>query len=342
MQTWPNAFGGDSPEPALDFRVYRVWDHKTSDNKYCVWAQQNPSDGVFDFTELRKIIRPVINSGRRIHYTVQSTPTWLAKVPLQGTADAYGYLGGASPATDLSKLALFINKLLDEFGPDIDYIDVRNEPDAVGNTFWNGTFAELAAEVRTVYQTVKARYPKIKILSPSDWSAGGNLVQFLNASDGAGGFGRQWIDAVCLHPYYRYWHTDARRATQQIAYDVRVYMNAVRAQLVAGGLSANFPFYCMEIGYASDRNDVDVVASTPAELARWGVRIAIGWATLGAQGISVYAYETINSGNLRDNEIVRRAWQSVCKGLQGRRLSAVDFMPDGTYRCTTDAGVVYL
>jgi hypothetical protein len=223
------------------------------------------------------------------------------------------------------------------------YLDCRNEPDFdTPNTFYSGTATELAQEQRVVYQTAKAIDPTITIVSPSDWSAGAHFPDFLAASDGAGGTGKKWIDGLCLHPYYRYWHTDKYLQTTAYAYDLRVYIAAARAAMVAAGLPADFPIYCSEIGYASDRNYPDLIASTPAELAIWAKRLVIGWATVGIRQVLMYAHDTTNSGNPSVNSVVSDAWNSIGSKLPGRTITEVWVTPEGNYWINTTQGRIDL
>lgn len=329
-QTWPAGYLGTSAAPNIGYGIYRVHDHQGENGEWQVWGNQNPSQGVYDWTQLDNIIGPVAALGKKVWYTLAACPTWAAKPENQGTAGLYGVNGSFSAPADMAYLGDFVTALLTRYKGKIHYLEIWNEP-AYDDTshFFKGTATEMAQMARTVYRAAKAVDPSIIVTSPSDWSAGGYLVQFLNASDGAGGFGRQWFDDVCVHPYYRWWHTDPRLAADK---DIRIYMHALRLQLVNGGLPYNAPVHVGETGYASDRNAPELLASTPAELARWAIRYAIGLAICDVKSCLMYCYDTTNAGNPLANRVVAEAWDAVNRAVAGKNLRSVHVTTSGAYR----------
>jgi len=338
-QTYPNGYPTTSPAPSVGYSIYRIHDHQGSDGNWVVWGNQNPSNGVYDWTQLDAIINPLYAQGKRVWYTLCGCPTWAAKPANQATAGLYGINGSFSAPNDMAYLSAFVTALMTRYRGKITYLEIWNEP-AYDNSssFFKGTATEMAQMARAVYQAAKAADPSVTVMSPSDWSASGYLVQFLNASDGAGGFGRQWFDAVTVHPYYRWWHTDVYLTPP---YDIRIYMHALRLQLVAGGLSYDFPVHAGETGYASDRLATELTSSTPEQLARWAIRYAIGLSVTGVKSMVLYCYDTTNAGNPLSNAVVARAWDTINRVLPGKRLRAVHLTSNGLYRITTDNSGVF-
>jgi hypothetical protein len=338
-QTWPAGYLGTSAAPNIGYGIYRVHDHQGENGEWQVWGNQNPSQGVYDWTQLDNIIDPVAALGHPIWYTLMACPTWAAKPEHQGTPGLYGVDGSFSAPANMANLGTFVTQLVTRYRGKIRYLEIWNEPAYDGSSaFFVGTATEMAQMARVVYQAAKAVDPTIIITSPSDWSAGAYLVQFLNAPDGAGGYGRDWIDAVCVHPYYRWWHTDHVIDPDM---EIRIYMHALRGRLVEGGLTYDYPIYVGETGYASDRNDPDLVASTPEELARWAVRYCIGLATIGARSAVLYCYDTTNAGDPLENPVVAIAWNNIHTALAGRRLRSVHVTPTGLYRIETGDGQAF-
>lgn len=349
IQTYPRGYPSDGPAPTYDYSIYHIHDHQAPDGEWMVWGNQNPSDGVYDWTQLDLLIDAVVAEGKQIHYTFNGCPTWLADPAKQGTTWLYGIPGGMSAPTDMSKMGAFVTELISRYNGGrysvkaIKFIETWNEPTpTVGGTagsllFFQGTFTEMAQMCKAVYQAAKAADPDITVLFPSDTTPGVTLIDILNASDGAGGFGRQWGDWGCYHPYYRYWQKDLYQTQDK---DIRIYVAAIKTNFVAGGLPSTTPYFIGENGYAADRNDPDLLAQTSEELSLWGARIAIGWATLGAKAFQFYCHDAVNSGNPSTSSVVSAGWARIA-ALQGRTITAVyENQTTGRYRVDTDIGLL--
>lgn len=338
-QTWPAGYPSTGDAPNCGFGIYRIHDHRGENGEWQVWGNQNPADGVYDWSQTDNILNPVAALGHPIWYTLMACPTWAAKPEHQGTPGLYGVDGSFSAPANMANLGAFVTQLVTRYRGKIRYLEIWNEPAYDGSSaFFVGTATEMAQMARVVYQAAKAVDPTIIITSPSDWSAGAFLEPFLIASDGDGGFGRDWIDAICAHPYYRWWHTDHAIDRDM---EIRIYMHALRNRLVSAGLPYDYPIYVGETGYASDRNDADLMASTPEELARWAVRYCIGLATIGARSAVLYCYDAVNAGYPLENPVVAIAWNNIHTALAGRRLRSVHVTPTGLYRIETGDGQAF-
>jgi len=110
---------------------------------------------------------------------------------------------------------------------------------AQGNYF-SGTPQALARMAKALFQAIKAVDASALMLSPAttgleypwvsgDASGTDHLDRFMGASDGAGGTGRDWVDAVAFHAYSHNGYNDLYSIPQRVA--------SVRACMALHGLS---------------------------------------------------------------------------------------------------------
>lgn len=268
--------------------------------------------------------------------------------------DPYGRLGGNFMPSDLSKLAQFVTALIGRYGNKIAQIEPWNEFD-IGNItggigFWMGTLsdttdatrhARVAEVARTVYQAAKAANPSITVLSPSTTSDGVPITRMLNGSDGAGGFGRQWVEAVAWHPYRAFGWNDVRHGA---SLELSTLAAALRTSISNGGLNGStMPLYITEIAYHWDHLNVAITGTSPAQFAAWIGKSCLRAAQQGVQQWMGYRYDDTDSassaplllGHPAVNPEVAAAL-NVAKKLCGRRLLRIDQTASGQYRATTD------
>ncbi|MGE0698653.1 MAG: hypothetical protein AB7O57_06115 [Hyphomicrobiaceae bacterium] len=180
------------------------------------WSLIEREPGSYDWRAVEAWIKA--HPGKTRIWVLFGTPTFHQKYP--GEPWRYPYLpGGGSPPRDPAAAARFIRSLLDRFPGQIRFIEVCNEPNfgygpgasagrwtkAMGRPgFFTGTPEDLAALSRSV----RAVLPKGVELMAGAWegqSEGGSplnsLLRFSRASDGAGGFGRDHVDALSVHSY---------------------------------------------------------------------------------------------------------------------------------------------
>lgn len=337
MQGWPYAYT-PVDKPPFEQSIYRLWDHKAPNGVYITWASIHTGPGSYDWTQLDGVASELRARGMRLWYCISSTPNWLATGG-DGSNDAYGFQNGHFACGDNAEAANFATALMQRYGDIIDVFEGRNE--ATFDTslrFYSGSAAALAATCRAMRLAAKAVKPSVKFIGMSDWSAGNKLITFLNASDGSGGFGRDSMDWVAVHPYGWFWHQDTRYAiTQRIEH----YMLSLRANMASGGLAADMPIVFGETGYSGSLATSEFLAATPADFANWIQRMTLGAIALGVRMIFPYAWDTLHSGNPSQDSKVRAAWErcaAFC--LRGGTLREVVYRETtGEYLARTDAGV---
>jgi hypothetical protein len=163
----------------------------------------------------------------------------------------------------------------------------------------------------------------------------------LNGSDGAGGFGRQWVDAVAWHPYRGFGWSDPHHGA---GLELATLTSGIRSSITSGGLDgASMPLYITEIGYHWDHLDALITGTTPAEFAAWVGKSALRAAQQGVKQWAGYRYDDTDSassaplllGHPAVNAEVAAALNTA-KKLCGRRLLRIDQTAAGQYRATTD------
>lgn len=174
------------------------------------WNQMNTSSGVFVDAGLGAWLTAMKAAGAEVIYTIFGTPTWASARPAEG-GDPYGVPGGIAEPASMSTLSAFVTWLMTNYGNLIDYLEVWNEPKySIGNaSYFSGTPSKLAEMAKTINQAAKAVKPGIKILGVGCtgvlYTGAGSGIdytnQFLAASDGGAGFGKDWIDILTVHTY---------------------------------------------------------------------------------------------------------------------------------------------
>lgn len=324
---------------------------RLSDVGWSRWALMNPSNGVYDFTSYADEAIPYWYAlGIPSMYTIVSTPTWATA---DTGVDAYGTTGGAGVPTSTASIATFLTQLLARYnavsavnptGAKMIYaVEHRNEPSftAVNSASrtWNGTFAQLAAEAKSVYQAVKAADSSCLVVGPG--FTGGNFIDsvtptnqvygFMNASDGAGGFGRQWTEGVGLHLY-------GAENRQEV---LKTNLDSFKQTLTQSGVASTFPLWDTESGY-----EVWVAATPSAQLAVLVERIHAIKAALGFQHTNHFqmdAYQPDTAYALVSttlDSVVRAGFARCVSRLAGKSMTYCAINQNGTVTYTTN-GTTY-
>lgn len=168
------------------------------------WDQIETSAGVFDWSRLDSWVAVHSAAGRDLCLVLFGTPTFYSARASED--NAYHVLGIAAEPSDLTKWDAFCTAVATRY-PQIGYYEIWNEPNASG--FWTGTQTLLAQLTRRASQAIKAVRPSAKILCPAvtSWSptaaqsAETYFTNMMNASDGAAGTMKQWVDIVAVHLY---------------------------------------------------------------------------------------------------------------------------------------------
>ncbi len=188
------------------------------DSQGCHWADIEPQPGAYRWAALDALVAAAAAHGREVIYCFLSTPTWASARPAEPGHYVRG--GDAEPA-DIDAIGRFAAAVCARYraiGTPIASFEIWNEPKYVGNggvgqgNYFTGTPTALAQMARAIFLAVKGVDPAARVFTPSptgleyawvpgDRSGTDHLDAFLGASDGAGGAGRDWVDAIAFHSY---------------------------------------------------------------------------------------------------------------------------------------------
>ena len=222
--------------PTVDYAIAR-----NVDVPGCIWSAIAPSArGVYDWSALDAFVAHAAAGGRDIVFNCFGTPTWASARPTE--RGHYGSGGDAEPAAiqDMADFAAAVCSRYRSRGNPITAFEVWNEPkyadggSAAQGNYFTGTPQALAQMAKAVFQAVKVIDSTVLVLSPAptgleypwvegDRSGTDNLNRFMAASDGAGGNGRDWLDAVAFHSYSHDGYNNVYAIPQMVA-NVRAVM----------------------------------------------------------------------------------------------------------------------
>lgn len=184
----------------------------TSGGVYQNWSGIEPTTkGVRNFTVLDTWVNTNFAAGRKIILDMSGTPNWAVSAAAAGESPYPATKGNMVPDND-SDYTDFLTAVATRYAGKIYAYDTWNEPNLT--KYYNGaaaTVARLATIQRKAYQAIKAADPAALVLSPCFTSVfsgidgtfgnGVGLEQFLAASDGATGTGKDWFDHCAYHFY---------------------------------------------------------------------------------------------------------------------------------------------
>lgn len=312
------------------------------------WKDLNPASGVFVDGGLGALLTAAKANGFKTLVMIVATPSWAALRPGEYNS-GYGPSYGISEPSNLAYLSAYITWLLTTYGDLIDGIESWNEPkyDTTGGSYFSGVPAALAAMARTIYQAAKAAKPSIVVCGvgvTGMMMIGGTLTygydwinSFLSASDGAGGFGKNWIDVLSIHTY-----------THDGALDNRYMANLpdIVAQLkTATGLPANFPVWATEFGAlkynATGDKDLELVHGSDVNRMRWIIRYALWHIVSGIDVAVFYAYSSASMG-WKSNSNMDRLWNEWVAKINGSTISCINRIGNSESLAVTINGVNYI
>ena len=310
----------------------------------CLWADVEPARGLYRWSSLDAFVAAAAAAGRDIVYCFLATPAWASARPTE--PGQYGAGSDAEPA-DLAALGSFAAAVSARFlqrGTPIHAFEVWNEPKydngggvAEGNYF-TGTPSALAAMARTIWNAVKAADPAAIVLSPSPtglefpWFAGDrsgtdNLYRFLIASDGAGGSGAQWFDAVAFHAYS---HTGTNNL-----YAVPQMLTNVRACLAVARIGEREAWITETSAIAPTL--ASFVSQHQQEYVARTLLLALG---AGASRVVWYAWD--DPLGFSDRPEVAAFWNTIVGLLAGRSITLVNSLADRRVAAVVDgARLIY-
>ena len=230
-----------SEPPTINYAVAR-----NVDVPGCLWSSIQSVRGAYAWAALDAFVDVAAAGGRDIIFNFMGTPTWASARPAE--PGHYGSGGNAEPARveDLAAFAAALCSRNRARGTPITAFEIWNEPkfsgggDVAQGNYFSGTPQALARMARAIFQAIKAVDASALILSPANtgleypWVSGDAsgtdyLDRFMGASDGAGGTGRDWVDAVAFHAYSHNGYNDLYSIPQMVA--------NVRACMALHGLS---------------------------------------------------------------------------------------------------------
>lgn len=287
------------------------------------WNGMHTADGVFVDAGLGAWLTAMKSRGADVIYTVFGTPTWASARPSE-TGDPYGILGGIAEPTNMAKLGAFVTWLMTNYGGQIDYLEVWNEPkySTGGSSYFSGTASKLAEIAKTINQAAKAVKPSVKIMGVGatgmftwDGLADAGVTHtnsFLVASDGAGGFGKDWIDILSVHTY-------AHDGTNNLRYvpDSKGFLDTIKA---TNGISS-MPVWSSEYGYITPA--FSSYAGPVEAQVRAQVRYALQHVAAGMQRCVLYAYGR-TSMDWPGGAACIPYWNAWCSIINGGTVSVLN------------------
>lgn len=209
----------------------------TSGGVYQNWSGIEPTTkGVRSWTALDAWVDTNFAAGRKIILDMSGTPNWAVTAAAVGESPYPATKGNMVPDND-SDYTDFLTAVATRYAGKIYAYDTWNEPNLP--KYFKGaaaTATRLATIQRKAYQALKAADPAALVLAPcftsvfSGVDGGGSgvvgLKQFLAASDGASGTGKDWFDHC---PYHFYCNDSALRPTgiERMYRECRAALNAV-------------------------------------------------------------------------------------------------------------------
>ena len=310
--------------PAIRYGVAR-----NLDVPGCLWSGVQPaSRGAFEWTALDAFVATAAAAGRDIVINLSGTPTWASARPAE--AGHYANGGDAEPA-NVADLGTFVRAVATRYrtrGTPITAFEICNEPKFSGGggveqgNYFTGTPGALAQMAKAVYGAAKSVDASVLILSPAptgleyawvsgDGSGTDHLDRFLGASDGAGGSGRDWIDALAFHAY-------SHDNTNNI-YAIPQMVANVRAVMARHGLSARAIWITETSAIAPVLSSFDV-RHQQAFIAR-SLLLALG---CGVARVIWYAWD--DPLGFARQPSVAAYWDDITGQLSGATLSLVNVL----------------
>jgi hypothetical protein len=195
VDPWPSTVG-------VQFSSWR------SVSSNVAWSNLNTASGVYNWTQLDKVLALAQQNGQTVMYTFYQTPTWASSCPTCVCNHGNENLGGCNAPSDLNSngggtdkiLKTFIAALMQHVGPGaIKYIEIWNEPNIP--TEWGGTMAQMVRMTEDVRSVAQSFDPNVLISSPPETGDGKYSLQmtWLPAYFAAGG--GAYVDVIGLHGY---------------------------------------------------------------------------------------------------------------------------------------------
>ena len=329
-----HGLGKPVPPPAYPYDAIRSHDTDDADGWPATqWSRIEREPGRYDWSAVDKWI--AAHPGRTRIWVLFGCPSFYQKHP--GEPWRYPYLpGGGSPPRDPAVAAAFVRALLARHPGQIQFVEVWNEPNFGPGRggprgrwpehsrepgFFSGSAGDLAALARAV----KAALPAGVKLMAAGWEGqaleggpGNSLVRFSLASDGAGGLGRDHVDALSVHAY------TYRGDPTSMVEELRGY----RRRFAEAGYRPDLPAYVTEVG-AEAPMAWSIAHPSPAQKRLSVKRWLFIPAALGYSAVYLYKHSIVHTlgDPARDPEIAR-AITEARSALRGRTLIEAAVLDD--------------
>lgn len=319
------------------------------------WAGLHTADQTFSATglaQLQRLATALRASGRRMVYSLMSTPSW-ASTSSGGSLNPYGYANGAYPAIRTAggdgkmPIRQFVAWLVANVGDVIAAIELGNEPAFPGSG--TGYYAGTAADLVHMYVDAKAELvamgSSILLIGPAASGGSsaadsirvtaGTLYSFLTAAATASGtLGKDAIDGISLYPYD---HTAVPFGPENLPMwrsNMALIVSRVRRALQMAGLAsyATFPVWMSEVGFSGsviETNWPQLDVST----AFLGSFLCA--AATGAKHLNAYAFGSADSRYMSRNLITQGVLGDVKRHIAGKTLTYAALLNDSTWTTTT-------
>lgn len=306
------------------------------DHSATQWADVEYEPGKYNWRFVDKWI--AAHGDRTRIWVLFGTPRFYQKYPRE--AFPYPYLsGGGSPPADPETAARFIAALLERHPSKINFVELWNEPDhgpegdasngrwtpdvakAKGEPGWfTGSASDLAAMARAIRRVLP---DGVKLLA-SGWvnqdqpGPANSLLRFASAPDGAGGCGRDHVQALSVHAY-----TSNYQPNDNID-----LLRRYEERFAEAGFAKDLPKYVTETGAEGDgiwTAEFPPMADKVTSILRWGMIPA----AMGYRGVYYYHHSKMRQiGDPSHHAELSSAIGRVREGLRGKTIKAAAVLSD--------------
>ena len=330
--------GLGAPVPPPDYPFDAVRSHDTDDARLLPalqWALIEVQPGRYDWTAVDRWIAAHADKTRV--WVLFGCPTFYQKYP--GEPWRYPHLpGGGSPPRDPAVAAAFVRALLVRHPGRIRFVEIWNEPNfgpgrGVAEGRWPehsrepGFFTGTAADLAALARAVKGALPEGVQLMAGAWdsqarnsSPANSLLRFSRAPDGAGGLGRDHVDALSVHAY------TFKNDPNSMIDELRGY----RQRFADAGYRPGLPAYVTEVGA-----EAPMAWSRDQPAASDKIRAVKRWllipAALGFSGVYLYKHSNLRTlGDPARDPSIGKAIAEVRDAVRGRTIVEAARLRDDT------------
>ena len=326
------------PEPTYPYDAIRSHDVDDGRGRSALqWASIEVRPGVYNWRHLDTWI--ATHPGRTRIFVLFGCPTFYQKHPREPWRYPH-LLGGGSPPLDPAAAAAFVAALAARYPGEIHYLEIWNEPNFGPGTdpvhdrwtpelapkagFFTGSASDLAQMARAVRAVLPAGIKLMAAAFEGQDGAGGSnsLLRFASAPDGAGGRGRDHVQALSVHCYV-YNNVPNKLVRELLNYEQR---------FAEAGFSREMPRFVTETGAEAPRfwtAEDPPLAQKVMGLKRWClIPAALGW-----QGVYLYKHSRMGTlGDPAHEPKLAAAITEMRNGLLGQGLIEAAVLEDETIR----------